>query len=226
MNLSPQRRRRALEAHHLRQHGLPLRVIAKQLGVSHATVHSDLKLLETHWSEIAQAVADDLLLDQLSQLRQRLAQHMESNPYELLQGEQLRPPDQIRLFAVQMQEFNTLCREIRRTAEAVQRRARQRLKEQPAEAPDYPEAELTDAPRTRKRARPQPSERPTPAEPGQPELTTANHVNGRSPQPAKEMRPIAASQENAPADPDFERLLSEAQTFLAQLSPFADAAGG
>ena len=154
MNLSPQRRRRSLEAHHLRQHGLPLRIIAKQLGVSHATVHSDLKLLETHWSEIAQAVADDLLLDQLSQLRQRLAQHMESNPYELLQGEHLRPPDQIRLFAVQMQEFNTLCREIRRTAEAVQRRARQRRNEQAAEAPGYPEAELTDAPRSRKRARP------------------------------------------------------------------------
>ncbi len=226
MKLSPQRRRRSLEAHHLRQHGIPLRIIAKQLGVSHATVHSDLKLLETNWSEIAQAVADDLLLDQLSQLRQRLAQHMESNPYELLQGEQLRPPDQIRLFAVQMQEFNTLCREIRRTAEAVQRRARQRRNEQPAEAPDYPEAELTDAPRTRKRARPQPSERPTPAEPGQPELTTANHVNGRSPQPAKEMREIALPQENALADPDFERLLSEAETFLAQLSPFADAAGG
>ena len=50
MHIPPARRRRILKVHHLRQQGKPLRKIAEQLKISHATVHADLKLVETHWS--------------------------------------------------------------------------------------------------------------------------------------------------------------------------------
>ena len=65
MHISPQRRRRALRAHELRQQGRSLRAIGKILGVSHATVVADLKLVETHWSDFVEQSADDLLLEQL-----------------------------------------------------------------------------------------------------------------------------------------------------------------
>ena len=52
MYITPQRRRRALECQKLRQQGYVIRDIATLLDVSPATVHADLKLLETNWSDV------------------------------------------------------------------------------------------------------------------------------------------------------------------------------
>lgn len=55
MPSSPRRRRRTLREHQLRQNGWSLERIAQQVNVSNATVHADLRLLETNWSDFARA---------------------------------------------------------------------------------------------------------------------------------------------------------------------------
>ena len=72
MNISPRRRSRILKAHELRQNGGSLRSIATALNISPATLLADLRLLETDWSEVADALADDLLLELLTILQARL----------------------------------------------------------------------------------------------------------------------------------------------------------
>ena len=69
MHIPPQRRTRILEAHRLRRRGRSLRKIAEQLDVSPATIHADLQLLETNWPDIARPAAQDVLLEQLTRLR-------------------------------------------------------------------------------------------------------------------------------------------------------------
>ena len=73
MHIPPQRRRRALQAHYLSQRGHAQQQIAEKLGVARATVRADLQLVETHWSSLAAAAADDLLLESLQLLQMRLS---------------------------------------------------------------------------------------------------------------------------------------------------------
>ena len=72
MHISPRQRRRSIRVHYLRQQGHSLQHIADTLKTSLATVRADLKLAETHWSSIAAATADDLLLRSLHLLQLRL----------------------------------------------------------------------------------------------------------------------------------------------------------
>ena len=72
MHISPRQRRRSVRAHYLRQQGHSLQHIADTLKTSLATVRANLKLAETHWSSIAAATADDLLLRSLHLLQLRL----------------------------------------------------------------------------------------------------------------------------------------------------------
>ena len=80
MDISPLRRSRILKAHELRQNGDSLRSIATALNISQATLLADLRLLETHWSEVADALADDLLLELLTLLQARLQRLTSAGP--------------------------------------------------------------------------------------------------------------------------------------------------
>jgi len=125
MFIPPQRRRRVIRAHYLRQQGHTLRQIAETLGVSLATVRADLKLAQTHWGQIAAATADDLLLESLHLLQIRLSlaikhDHVSNN------ADRLKPVEYLRARDGQETQLNALAREIRRTASDVHRRAEQR----------------------------------------------------------------------------------------------------
>ena len=80
MHISPQRRRRILRAHNLRQHGSSLRDIAHRLHLSAATVHADLRALETDWTDIAQAIRNDLLLQQVNRLNRLINRLIQQPP--------------------------------------------------------------------------------------------------------------------------------------------------
>ena len=125
MHIPPKRRRRILSALHLRQQGLSLRKIAEQLNVSHATVRSDLQLIETHWSDIAAPAADDLLLDALHLLRDRLTQVAAE---DLLQrwGDRLSVTEYLKAQDARDAQLVALVRESRRTINDIHRRAGQR----------------------------------------------------------------------------------------------------
>ena len=125
MHIPPQRRQRILKAHSLRQQGHSLRWIAEQLGVSHATVRADLQLLETHWSEIAAAAADDVLFEQLHLLREQLVRLDALDIIEQF-GQHLPPSELHRVFEAHYARLLTLARELRRTANDIHRRARER----------------------------------------------------------------------------------------------------
>ena len=84
MPLSPQRRRRALRAHELRQHHFTIREIAAELHVSPTTVHDDLRAIETHQAEFARATAHDALLQHLALLRHRIHELI-TNPLKPLE---------------------------------------------------------------------------------------------------------------------------------------------
>ena len=80
MDISALRRSRILKAHELRHNGDSLRSIATALNISHATLLADLRLLETDWSEVADALADDLLLELLTLLQARLQRLTSAGP--------------------------------------------------------------------------------------------------------------------------------------------------
>ena len=125
MHIPPQRRQRILKAHSLRQQGHSLRQIAELLGVSHATVRADLQLLETHWSEIAAAAADDVLLEQLHLLREQLVR---LDALDIIQefGQHLPPSELQRAVEAHYARVLAMVRELRRTANEIHRRARER----------------------------------------------------------------------------------------------------
>ena len=173
MQITPERRQRILKAQHLRQQGQSLRKIAEQLGVSHATVIADLKLLETHWSEIAAAAADDLLIEQMHHLRQYLAHVLGQDLAQLFAGS-VSPAEYARLYTIRAGEISTLLRETRQTANTIYRRAAQRSAEEPdIDISDQP-AELSQ------------EAVGTPLS-SSPELTNANHSNQRISQPEQEI---------------------------------------
>ena len=125
MHVPAQRRQRILQVHSLRQQGHSLRQIAEQLGISHATVRADLQLLETHWSEIVAPAADDILLEQLHLLHRQLGHLAKINVIETF-GDQLPPIELRRASEFHYTKLLALVREIRRTANDLHRRARER----------------------------------------------------------------------------------------------------
>ncbi len=82
MNISPRRRRRIFHEHALRQAGQTLEQIADQVNVSIATVHADLRLLEAHWLLLTQDIHDDLLVQQIARLDQRLERLSRLDPVD------------------------------------------------------------------------------------------------------------------------------------------------
>ena len=165
MPTSPRRRRRILREHQLRQNGFPLKKIAEKVNVSVATVHADLRLLETDWQDIAGATRNDLLLQQINRINRRLGQLL-NDP---IPGADLCTSldDLVRLKALHSRDLNAACRELRLL-----------LRELPREAPvgngqiieleraDYPDHELADPERTRQNLNnPEKAETPQPAIP-------------------------------------------------------------
>ena len=200
MPTSPQRRRRILHAHELRQAGQSLRQIATTLGVSHATIHADLKLLETDWSDIAEQTADDFLFEHVTLLRRRVHRLLQEDPTKPLEGfsfltnggrvTPLLPntaPAQIarlhevhhRAIATALREYRLILRELRPAAKA------RALADAEAEAFDCPDDQLTDAPR--------PKALPDPAK-TQPKLNEPNHLRPTGP-PAFEPSPTPEQRE-------------------------------
>ena len=187
MPTSPQRRRRILHAHELRQAGKSLRQIAETLGVSHATIHADLKLFETDWSDIAEQTADDFLFEHVTLLRRRVHRLLQEDPTKPLEafsfvtdGGRVTPlvertaPAQIarlhevhhRAIATALREYRLILRELRPAAKA------RALADAEADAFDFPDDQLVDAPR--------PKALPDPAK-TQPKLNEPNHLRPAGP---------------------------------------------
>ena len=138
MNITPKQRRRAVTTHFYRQKGHSLKNIAALLKVSVATVRADLQLVETHWSQIASATADDLLLESLYLLQLRLTDVLKgaaisSNVQRLTPTEYLRAED------AKDTQLTALAREIRRTVQQVHQRAEQRPNQLEDQHEDQPE---------------------------------------------------------------------------------------
>ena len=180
MPLSPQRRRRALHAHQLRQQGLPLRQIAQQLSVSRTAVHNDLRAFETHRPQLIQTLADDKLLDHAQRLEQRLDQLLSEHPLSKLERflalnhdgqvrplNEILPPDQIARFVdIHERAIRTALTEYRATLRDLRASTRNRLETSETDtAADYPNAELAD---------PEPPQ--TALTPGNPALTNADQT--------------------------------------------------
>lgn len=152
MFISPQRRRRILQAHQLRQEGRTLRGIAEILGVSHSTVVADLKLFEIHWSDLVEQAADDALVEQLQLLQVRLRKALPLDMIETYGN--FNPTDFARVYQAHVAEVATVLREIRRTTVALHERAQSRRAQQAehgqsAEAGgelSFPVDELANAP--------------------------------------------------------------------------------
>ena len=135
MYITHQRRQRMVNAHHLRQRGRSLAQSAKILGVSKATVHADLKLLDTHWNIVAELTHDDILLDQVERLNQRLVKLLQLGPADLLEqvglprDMRVSLPEMTRLYAVHQQTINTAARELRLLLRELRPETRQRADE-------------------------------------------------------------------------------------------------
>ncbi len=178
MQISPRRRQRALKVHELRQQGRSLRNIGKLLNISHATALADLKLIETHWSEITRQSADDFLLEQFSLLQRRLRNLLRRDLVK--EFGHLNPTAFVRFYEAHNHELAVVLRETRRLAAQLHERAELREIE-PGQLPleiDFPEDELTAAP---KPARPaQPAQPAQPAKPTQPAQSTKQNKSAKS----------------------------------------------
>ncbi|MDE2891383.1 MAG: hypothetical protein OXN86_02600 [Chloroflexota bacterium] len=202
-----------------------MRRIGDNLNVSHATIVDDLKLLETHWSEVVEQSADDLLLEQLRLLQFRLRKVME---FDMLKSfGHCSPPDFARIYQAHVAEQATLLRETRRTVAQLQERAALRGTEA-GEIPlelDYPEDELAAPPRPTNRTEPN-----KPEQPDLPELTKPDHPNHSVPSKTLEnLAPLGSERTpDLPLEQQIpDQLMKEAQAFLEQhrKQDFAPAAG-
>ena len=189
MRITPQRRRRAIRVHYLRQHGQSLKQIAETVSISLATVRSDLKLVETHWASIASATADDLLLESLYLLKMRLSLAI-AHDFVSDNIKRLTPTEYLRARDAQQTQLNGLAREIRRTTQEVQRRAEQRP-DQPELYDDEPQEPQKLAETTTKLSQ---------IEPPNPTISS----------PEQEIIPSEANTEKIPTEPDLDALIAEA----------------
>ena len=204
MHITPKRRRRCLKIHHLSMKGLSQRKIGEQLNVSHATVRSDLQLIETHWSDIAGPAADDLLLDQLHLLRQETSRIAGQNLLETF-GKHITVAEYIKVCDARDAKVLAFIRETRRTIDAVQRRAGQREAQ-----PDLYGEETETV--------------PEPVE-TTPKLAETVQPESASPQPEQEIAVPDASEEKIPPEtvqslPDslLDPLIEEARTLFPHLN--------
>ena len=145
MNISPRRRRRMMREHQLRQDGRTLAQIAERLDVSIATVHDDLRLLEEHWKLLVKDIHDDLLLQQIARIDQRIERLSRLDP--IAETRAALDPD-TRLSVDQLMLIED--RHERRLAQA-ERELRMLLKQLhnphmigSTRAGDYPDDELAD----------------------------------------------------------------------------------
>ncbi len=205
MHITPRQRRRSVRVHYLRQCGQSLQQIAETVDVSVATVRADLKLAETHWSSIAAATADDLLLQSLHLLQLRLNVALK---YDFVADNtnRLTPVDYLRARDGQETQLNSLAREIRRTVQDVHRRADQRP-DQPElfdEEPDNPQelAETT------------------------PKLSQIEPPDSTIPSPEQEIVPSEAEEEKfapePPQAPEIDPVISEAIELFPHLRRKSD----
>ncbi len=162
MNISPRRRRRIFQEHALRQAGRTLEQIADQTNVSIATVHADLRLLEEHWVLLTQDIHDDILLQQVARLDQRLERLTGADPIE--QARRALGPD-AQLTFEQLTQIEE--RHARRLAQ-VERELRMLLKQlniphiySSMRSPDHPDDEFADHETDRKNLK-EPETIPTP----------------------------------------------------------------
>ena len=175
MPTSPRRRRRVLREHQLRQNGNTLEQIAEKVNVSVATVHADLRLLETDWHDIAAATRNDLLVQQINRVNRRLGHLINTGVVGL---ELCNTIDEaLRARALYAQEINAASRELRLL-----------LRELPAESTlsgeiieleraDYPDHELADPEPDRKKLKePEKAETPQPAIPSNTQEIVASAV--------------------------------------------------
>ena len=143
MNISPRRRRRMQREHQLRQNGHTLEYIADKLKVSVATVHDDLRLLETNWDDFARATRHDLLLQQITRVNRRISQLLNWKP----PGPESRITidEFIRIQALNAQSLNAANRELRLLLRELPPDARPGSGEViEIELADYPDHELAD----------------------------------------------------------------------------------
>ena len=140
MQITPKQRRRAVRVHFLSLQGNSHKEIAESFKISRATVRADLQLIETHWSEIAAAAADDLLLESLQLLEGRVTLATGDKSIDEL-ANRLTPVEYLRARDARETQFTALAREIRRTVHEVHQRVEQRP-DQPAL--DQEEVQETD----------------------------------------------------------------------------------
>lgn len=207
MHIPPRRRRRCLKVHHLSMTGLAQRKIAKQLGVSHATVRADMRLIEAHWSDIAAPAADDLLLEQLQLLREQTARIARTDLMELV-GEHISVAEYIKTCDARDAKLLAFIRETRRTIDAVHRRAAER-----EALPDLYQDDIESLQETDETA---------------PKLDKTVHPKSASPQPEQEIvAPDPPTEKNLPkavpsnpdlsSDPLLDPILQEAVTLFPHL---------
>ena len=161
MNISPRRRRRMQREHQLRQNGHTLEYIADKLDVSVATVHDDLRLLETNWTDFARATRHDLLMQQINRVNRRISQLLNTSPLEL--GNGLSVDEIIRVEALYARNLNAANRELRLLLRELPAEARAGGEIIELELADYPDHELADPQATRKNLKK--AESPQPAIP-------------------------------------------------------------
>ena len=189
MHISPKQRRRSVRAHYLRQRGQSLKQIAETSKTSVATVRADLKLAETHWSSIAAATADDLLLESLFLLKTRLSIAI-AHDSVADNAKRLTPVEYLRARDAQETQLNSLAREIRRTVQDVHRRADQRP-DQPDLFEEEPENPQELAETTTKLSQIEP-----------PDSTISS--------PEQEIVQSEGEEEKIAAEPDLDALIAEA----------------
>ncbi len=238
MRISPRRRQRALKVHELRQHGRSLRAIGNELDISHTTVLSDLKLIETHWSEFAEQSADDFLLEQFGMLQTHLRRLLQRDLLRSLGH--LSPADLRSVYHLHNDELGIVLRETRRICALLHERAdaRQLDPDQIPQDLDYPIDELTAAekparlagsgnakskktPSNKPRTNRSRSPRETTTHHGLPKLSKPNHSNRPIPSKTLKIPALARQEKNSdqPAnqprtDLTPEQLQKEAETFL------------
>ncbi len=190
MNISPRRRRRMQREHQLRQNGNTLEYIADKLNVSVATVHDDLRLLETNWDDFARATRHDLLLQQITRLNRRISQLLNWKP----PGPESRitVDEFIRIQALNAQSLNAANRELRLLLRELPPDARPGSGEViEIELADYPNDELADPVETRKNLK----------KPESPQAAIPSKTREIEPRPAAKKN----SPENLKVDEDLPR---------------------
>ena len=217
MPLSPQRRRRALRAHELRQHHFTIREIADELHVSPTTVHDDLRAIETHQAEFARATAQDALLQHLALLRHCIHELL-TNPLKPLEPFAAQNPDgtvqplfqhiasadlirylqhRDRALQAALREYRLTARDLLRAADTGQLDPETIA----AAVAEYPAAELADAE--------PPIEQPAEQTLNNPEQTRTNLNKSERPQPLRPDRTTPTIPLNPPDQNNPEQTLDQ-----------------